>query len=179
MTYKTETIGTSEEYFFCSEHNHAFPNDNSNRHYLMMLDDVIAQGADCWDGDIPADIQAAAEEKQFNDQLMAYARALNRLALHRLADGAAAVTGQEVTGRVFNEETQEYDDVLETVELQPAIPALSATVEVTTASDNPSSAPTTEVVTNPLIVADDAERAEAQAIVDATPQPVIDAYNEE
>ena len=34
-------------------------------------------------------------------------------------------------------------------------------------------------VANPEIVKDDAERADAQAVVDATPQAVIDAYNEE
>ena len=36
---------------------------------------------------------------------------------------------------------------------------------------------TTETVTNPLIVTDTAERDAAQAIVDATPQAVIDTYN--
>ena len=35
--------------------------------------------------------------------------------------------------------------------------------------------PTEETIENPLITKDKAERAEAQAIVDATPQPVIDA----
>ena len=37
--------------------------------------------------------------------------------------------------------------------------------------------PTEEEIENPLITKDNAERAAAQAIVDATPQPVIDEYN--
>jgi len=36
---------------------------------------------------------------------------------------------------------------------------------------------TTSEIENPTITKDNEERAEAQAIVDATPQPVIDAYN--
>jgi hypothetical protein len=35
--------------------------------------------------------------------------------------------------------------------------------------------PTEETIENPLITTDNAERAAAQAVVDATPQPVIDA----
>jgi hypothetical protein len=37
--------------------------------------------------------------------------------------------------------------------------------------------PTEEEIENPLITKDNAERAAAQVIVDATPQPVIDEYN--
>jgi hypothetical protein len=39
------------------------PLEPKNRHYQEVLDAVIAQGADCWDGDIPEDIQAAADAK--------------------------------------------------------------------------------------------------------------------
>ena len=56
-----------------------------------------------------------------------------------------------------------------------AIDALDATVEQTTYDENVA---TTATVENPLITKDNAERAEAQAIVDATPQSVIDTYNE-
>jgi hypothetical protein len=57
--------------------------------------------------------------------------------------------------------------------VMPAIDPLPATVNVTNA-DQGSEATTTEVE-NPLIVKDDEERAAAQAVVDATPQPVKDA----
>ena len=47
----------------CSEHNHWIPLDPANRHYQEVLDAIIEQGADCFDGDIPEDLQAAADEK--------------------------------------------------------------------------------------------------------------------
>ena len=54
-----------------------------------------------------------------------------------------------------------------------AIDALEATAEVTTYDDE--EVATTATVENPLITQDNAERAAAQAIVDATPQAVKDA----
>jgi len=37
--------------------------DPANRHYQIVLDDIIEQGADCFEGDIPAELQAAADAK--------------------------------------------------------------------------------------------------------------------
>ena len=51
-----------------------------------------------------------------------------------------------------------------------------STVEVTT-YDFDTETSSTETVTNPLIVTDVSERTDAQAIVDATPSAVVDAYN--
>tara|TARA_R110000851_G_C12836536_1_gene541276 strand:- start:43 stop:264 length:222 start_codon:yes stop_codon:yes gene_type:complete len=39
------------------------PLDPANRHYQEVLDAIIEQGADCFDGDIPADLQTAADAK--------------------------------------------------------------------------------------------------------------------
>ena len=75
----------------------------------------------------------------------------------------------------WNEEAGEMQDVTETVVI-PAIPALEATVEVTT-YDMETDTSSTETVANPLIVKDDEERAAAQAIIDSTPQPVKDHVN--
>jgi len=47
------------------------PLDPANSDYQRVLDDIIEQGADCFTGDIPADLQAAADEKQFNRQVEA------------------------------------------------------------------------------------------------------------
>jgi len=47
----------------CLTHDAYIPLDPANRHYQEVLDAIIAEGADCWDGDIPADIQAAADAK--------------------------------------------------------------------------------------------------------------------
>jgi hypothetical protein len=56
------------------------------------------------------------------------------------------------------------------------IDPVDATVEQTTYDEV--GVATTATVENPLIIADVAERATAQAIVDATPQAVIDVYDE-
>ena len=42
----------------------SIPLKEENRHYQLVLDAIIEQGADCWDGDIPTDLQAAADAKQ-------------------------------------------------------------------------------------------------------------------
>ena len=39
------------------------PPDPANRHYQEVLDAIIAEGADCFDGDIPEELQAAADAK--------------------------------------------------------------------------------------------------------------------
>ena len=41
----------------------SIPLDPANRHYQGVLDAIIEQGADCFDGDIPEDLQAAADAK--------------------------------------------------------------------------------------------------------------------
>jgi hypothetical protein len=66
-------------------------------------------------------------------------------------------------------------DVTETFVI-PAIPALEATVEVTT-YDMETDTSTTETVANPVITKDNEERAAAQVIIDNTPQPVKDQVN--
>ena len=163
---------------FCQTHNHWIPLDPANRHYQEVLDAIIEQGADCFDGDIPEDLQAAADEKQFNQQLAAYRVAVARLAQYVLADGRAEVREMQPTGeQVFNEETMEMEDVMQEVITVTAIEPVEATVERTVYPDDPMSdaEPTVETIENPLITKDNEERAAAQAVVDATPQAVKDA----
>ena len=45
----------------------AIPPDTANRHFQQVLDAIIEQGSDCFEGDIPADLQAAADAKQGNN----------------------------------------------------------------------------------------------------------------
>jgi len=40
------------------------PLDPANSDYQRVLDDILEQGADCFEGDIPAELQAAADAKQ-------------------------------------------------------------------------------------------------------------------
>ena len=61
----TSDLGGSN--IFCQTHNHYIPLDPANRHYQEVLDAIIAEGAACFDGDIPADLQAAADAKQGNN----------------------------------------------------------------------------------------------------------------
>lgn len=151
------------------------PLDPANRHYQEVLDAIIEQGVACFDCDIPEDLQAAADEKQFNQQLAAYRTATARLAQHVVADGRAEVTEMQPTGeQVFNEETMEMEDVMAEVVTVTAIEPVEPTVTRMVYSDDMDAEPTEETIENPLITSDVAERAEAQAVVDATPQEVKD-----
>ena len=171
----TSNLGDSNIY--CDTHNHYIPLDPANRHYQEVLDAIIAEGADCFDGDIPADLQAAADEKQFNQQLAAYRTATARLAQYLVAEGRNQVIESQPTGeQVWNEETEEMEDVMHDVITVTAIEPVEATVtRLVYSEDDPMAEPTEETIENPLITTDVAERAEAQATVDATPQPVKDA----
>ena len=78
----------------------------------------------------------------------------------------------------FNKQLNEYVTATERLELDAVVASddIPATVDVTT-TNMETGAQTTETVKNPLIVKDEEERAAAQAVVDATPQPVIDSLN--
>ena len=102
----------------------------------------------------------------FNWQLAEYRKATARLAQYVLADGRAEVYEDQPTG----EYDEDGNEVMESVLVQFAVEPLDATVEVTTYDFDGNE--TTETVANPLIVADDAERAAAQSIVDGTPEDV-------
>ena len=171
----TEELGGST--IFCQTHNLHIPLDPANRHYQEVLDAIIAEGADCFDGDIPEDLQAAADTKQFNQQLAAYRVAVARLAQYIVADGRAEVTEMQPTGeQVFNEETMEMEDVMMEVVTVTAIEPVEPTVtRMVYSEDDPMAEPTEETIENPVITTDVAERSAAQATVDATPQPVKDA----
>jgi len=41
----------------------SIPLDPANSDYQKVLDDIIEQGADCFEGDIPEELQAAADAK--------------------------------------------------------------------------------------------------------------------
>jgi len=48
----------------CSVTRFNIPMDAQNADYQRVLDDIIEQGADCFEGDIPEDLQAAADAKR-------------------------------------------------------------------------------------------------------------------
>ncbi len=51
----------------CSVTRFNIPMDAQNADYQRVLDDIIEQGADCFEGDIPEDLQAAADAKREAD----------------------------------------------------------------------------------------------------------------
>ena len=110
-------------------------------------------------------------------QLQEYTIATARLAQYVLSVGRTEVTEEVVIGQGLDEVTEELVDATETQITVTAIDPVEATVEQTTYDAD--GVATTVTVTNPIITADVAERATAQAIVDATPQAVIDTYNGE
>jgi hypothetical protein len=70
----------------------------------------------------------------------------------------------------------EMEDVMADVITVTAIEPVEATVtRMVYSEDDPMAEPVEETIENPLITTDVAERAAAQATVDATPQPVKDA----
>ena len=152
----------------------SIPLSASNTDYQAVLDAIIAEGAACFDGDIPADLQAAADTKQFNQQLADYRVATARLAQYVVADGRAEVTEMQPTGeQVFNEETGEMEDVMHEVITVTAIDPVEPTVTRMVYSDDMDAEPVEETIENPLITTDAAERAAAQAVVDGTPAAVV------
>lgn len=142
-------------------------------HPLMREKDPDGYGA--WLLSMQPTVAEAESNFVFNWQLQAYRQAVARIARYRLADGQAEVTEQQETG--------EYDaqgqPIMESVVVSPAVDPLPAEVEVVTHDD--AGAPTgTGMVPNPLIVQDEAERAQAQAVIDQIPAEVkafVDAEN--
>ena len=149
----------------------SIPLDPANRDYQKILDDIIEQGADCFEGDVPTELQTAADAKLFGQQVTAYTTAKARVAQYQLSVGVPESSETIVTGQEMNTETGEMQNITETIVI-PAIEPLEATVEVITQEMGED--PVTTTVANPLIVKDNEERASAQSIIDATPQPVKD-----
>lgn len=124
-----------------------------------------------------ADNLVNGEHNLFNHQLAAYREAQSRLARYRLADGRPEITGElqaiDDHGQpVFDEATGE--PVMETVVVQAAIDPLPAEMEWPIYDEVTGEQTGTEMVSNPEIVRDEAERADARAVVDETPAEVIE-----
>lgn len=153
-----------------------------------QFDKIFHDGVDAWKADIQAikdahpkaviDADELASRQAlalFNHQLKLYTNAQTRLALYQVALGRTEVTEDVVIGQGLDEVTEELVDVTETQITVTAIDPVDATVEQTTYDEE--GVATTSTVENPLITVDVAERATAQAVVDATPSAVVDTYN--
>ena len=107
------------------------------------------------------------ENNTFNWQLQEYKKSVERLSQYILSEGKPSEAIEYSTG-TFDEEGNE----IMSITVVPAIAALDAQVEENI-FDEEGNLTGTQMVDNPLIVADDAERAEAQAVINATPAEVV------
>ncbi len=156
-----------------------------------QLDKIFHEGIDSWKAEIQAikdahpkavidndTLTSRKSQALFDHQLKKYTKAIERLAQYIVADGREEVIESQATGeKILNEETGVVDDVMGDFVTALAIDPVEPTITRVAISDDLDADHTEETIENPLITQDNAERAEAQAIVDATPQPVIDEYN--
>jgi len=158
------------------------PLDPANTHYVEIIS-ATAEDNSIWGDTVPEPMATLAAEYLFAQQLTAYTTATARLAQYIVADGRAEVTEmQDGPNQLTDSDGLPQFDfdgspIYEQVEVitVTAIDPVAATI---TETQYDSDMTATEVeVANPLITKDNEERTAAQAIVDATPQPVIDEYN--
>ena len=156
-----------------------------------QFDKIFHEGIDAWKAEIQAikdahpkavidndTLNSRKSQALFDHQLKKYTKAIERLAQYIVADGREEVIESQATGeKILNEETGVVDDVMDDIVTALAIDPVEPTITRVVISDDLDADPTEETIENPLITQDNAERAEAQSIVDATPQPVIDEYN--
>jgi hypothetical protein len=144
-------------------------------------------------GDVPETITEEIAQWLFDYQLEEYSNAVARLAQYRLADGRDDIyedvtheepvmveeTRVDEEGNEYTVEVEQLDEngdivmqeVTKSILVYSAIDPLPATVTEVDIDGNETEVP------NPAIVEDDESRSDAQAIIDATPQEVIDAHN--
>ena len=169
--------------------NYSIPINSGNSDYQQFIQDVAEEGIQIVEyvniinpssNEVPAWVQEAADNWTFNKQLNEYVVAFERLSQYVLLEGRPELTEEVVveTRESFNEETGELEttNITETVITQTAIEPLEEFVEVTEFNEETMES-TVVQVRNPLVVKDEEERAAAQAVIDATPQAVIDAIN--
>lgn len=163
------------------------PLDPANRHYAAIVQATAYDGS-IWGDSVPEPMATEAADWLFNKQLSDYTTAVARLAQYQVALGREEVTQMQDTTEqqvdddgmpVWDEEGNPVyvqEEVITVTAIEPAEPTVERTVYN---EDDPMAEPTVETIENPLITQDNAERAEAQAVVDATPAAVIAAYEAE
>lgn len=161
------------------------PLDPANRHYAGIVQATAYDGS-FWGESVPEPMATEAAEWLFAKQLSDYTTAVARLAQYQVALGREEVTEMQDTTeqQVDDDGMPVWDDEGNPVYVQQevitvtAIEPVEPTVERTVYGDDPMAEPTVETIENPLITQDNAERAEAQAVVDATPEAVVAAYED-
>ena len=152
------------------------PLDPANRHYAGIVAATATDGS-FWGDTVPEPMATEAATWLFNQQLADYKTATARLAQYIVSVGRAEVVESQATGeQVWNEDTMEMVDVMHDVITVTEVEPVEATVTRLVYDENDIEAePVEETIENPLITTDVAERATAQAVVDATPEAVVEA----
>jgi len=178
--------------------NSYIPTDSANSDYQQFIQDVAEQGIDIVEGpDVVEPSYAELRTSEYpplEDQLdkIYHSGVTNwKKDIKTIKDKyPKTITGGTTIGDVpdwvqtaadnwtFNKQLREYVNAVERLELDAIVASddIPATVEVSTTNSETMEV-TTETVPNPAIVKDEEERAAAQSVVDATPQPVIDSIN--
>ena len=163
------------------------PLDPANRHYAAIVQATAYDGS-FWGDSVPEPMATEAAEWLFAKQLADYTTAVARLAQYQVALGREEVTEMQDTPEqqvdddgmpVWDEEGNPVyvqEEVITVTAIEPVEPTVERTVYN---EDDPMAEPTVETIENPLITQDNAERADAQAVVDATPEAVVAAYEAE
>jgi hypothetical protein len=154
-----------------------------------QLDKIFHEGIDAWKAEIQAvkdahpkavidndTLEARKSQALFDHQLKKYTEAMIRLDAYIVADGQEEMIESIASDqRVWNPETKEWEDVMIDVVTRQAVDPVSPTITVMS-SENPGDEPTEQTIENPDITKDNEERVVAQAVIDSTPQTIIDAY---
>lgn len=162
-----------------------------------QLDYIYHNGVDAWKTDIVDPVKtkypkqtidndeltARKAQALFDHQLAEYTKAVARLDQYQVAIGRDEVTEMQDSPVQLTDSdgTPQYDSdsnpVYEQIEVitVTAIEPVEATITISEI-DSDGTVVESEVE-NPLITKDNEERAAAQAVIDATPQAVIDEYN--
>ena len=196
---KTSVGFTDVTSVFYIEKNITIPIASGNSDYQQFIQDVAEQGIGIVEGlDVVEPSYSELRTSEYpsrEDQFdMMYWDKVNGTTVWESAIQAVkdkypkSITGGTAVGEVpdwvqtaadnwtFNKQLREYVGAVERLELDAVVASedIPATVEVSTTNPETMEV-TTETVPNPVIVKDEEERASAQAVVDATPQPVIDS----
>ena len=157
--------------------------------YADQFDKIYHSGVNAWKSQIrsikdkypkqtiDADVLQTRKDTALSElQKQRYLKAVERLDQYILSEGRPEISEDVVvrTEEVWNQRTEEFEEVnvTDNVLIQSGIDPLPATV-----IQNDPETGEEIAIRNPLIVKDEEERAAAQAVVDATPQSVIDAIN--
>ena len=165
----------------------SIPMCESNSTYAAIVQATAYDGS-FWGDSVPEPMATEAAEWLFAKQLSDYTTAVARLAQYQVALGREEVTEMQDTTEqqvdadgmpIYDEEGNPVyvqEEVITVTAIEPVEPTVERTVY---SDDDPMAEPTVETIENPLITQDNAERADAQAVVDATPEAVVAAYEAE